>query len=141
MSARHQHATAGSVQTGDSYPLPVKQALPAAPTEVSGDLTAPAAAAMVADTGPLAAGVYLVEVAIAFADTLAAGKVAHAEHRDGANGANVARLGSCSAGDSTFVVARRLTLAANERVRVVNGGVAGAAGSVLSAAIRAYKLD
>lgn len=100
--------------------------------------TAPAANAVVVDTGPLEAGTYRVEAEIAFADTLAAGKLAQLQLRDAAN-ANTVHGAAVVAGQSRALLWAGVQLKANERVRVVNGGVAGAASSVLHGAIRLYR--
>lgn len=120
-------------------PLMVQPALPN-PTPVGGSVTAPGIGAVIADTGVLAAGAYRVEVSAGFSDTVVAGKGLTIEHRDAANTATLRTLGHVPAANSSSVVIERLVLALNERVRVINAGVAGAAGSVAIASIRAYLL-
>jgi hypothetical protein len=79
-----------------------------------------------------------VDVELDAAAVLAAGKALVVEHRNAANAATVKQLGGCSAGQSRTLTIRRLTLAANERVRVVVGAVAFGAGETATAAIQAY---
>jgi hypothetical protein len=100
--------------------------------------TAPGAAAVVADTGALPAGDYTIDVELDAAAVLAAGKALIVEHRNAANAATVKPLGGCGAGQSRTLTIRRLTLAANERVRVIVGAVAFGAGETATAAIQAY---
>jgi hypothetical protein len=94
--------------------------------------------AVVVDTGALPAGDYTIDVELDAAAVLAAGKALVVEHRNAANAATVKQLGGCSAGQSRTLTIRRLTLAANERVRVVVGAVAFGAGETATAAIQAY---
>lgn len=105
---------------------------------VGGSVAAPAAAAVIADTGPLPAGDYTVDVELDASAVLAAGKGLIVEHRNAANGATLKQLGGNAAGQSRTLAIRRLTLAANERVRVIVGAVAFGAGEVATAAIQAY---
>lgn len=110
----------------------------AQPLRVSGSATAPAGAALIADTGQLAAGIYRVEVMLGFADTLAAGKALVVEHRNAGNTAQLANgiQAHHSAGSGAgWLVFERVVVAANERIRVSNAAIAGAAGSVASATI------
>jgi hypothetical protein len=95
---------------------------------------------VIADSGALPAGDYRVQVLIGYADTLAAGKCAVIEHRNAANAATVDQLGAVPAGDSREIIIERLTLAASERIRVVNDAVVGAAGSVVVATVIAALL-
>lgn len=113
---------------------------PATPTVAGAKVTAPAAAAVIADSGAMAAGSYLVEITMGFADALAAGKALSCEHRNAANGATLFEFGLCPAGTNFVQVYQRVVLALNERIRVVNLAVAGAAGSVASATIRLHLL-
>jgi hypothetical protein len=108
-----------------------------APTVASGQATAPAIAAVIADTGALAAGVYDLEITLGFSGVLAAGKHLSVEHRNAANAANVFQYGLCPAGASKTVYISRVVVAANERIRVVVGPVAAAAAEVTHATIRA----
>jgi hypothetical protein len=110
----------------------------AAAASVGAIATAPGAAAVVVDTGALPAGDYTIDVELDAAAVLAAGKALVVEHRNAANAATVKQLGGCSAGQSRTLTIRRLTLAANERVRVVVGAVAFGAGETGTAAIQAY---
>jgi hypothetical protein len=120
-------------------PLMVQRGLPN-PTPVGGSVTAPGIGAVIADTGALPAGTYRVEVSAGFSDTVVAGKGLTIEHRDAANTATVRTLGHVPAASGASIAIERLVLALNERVRVINAGVAGAAGSVAIASIRAYVL-
>ena len=99
---------------------------------------APAANSVIADTGQLAVGSYAVEYSLAAMDTVAVGKGMVVEHRNAANTATVHRLGGCSAGDSVMGDVRRVTVAANERIRVIAGTAAGAASSLYVASISVY---
>ena len=122
---------------GTTFALPAEPRPTAPTTRIGARVAAPAAAAVIADTGALAAGDYSFQITLSYADTLAAGKGLVVEHRDAANTATVRPLGGVPAGDSREFVIPRYTLAANESIRVVNDGVAGAAGSAAIAAILA----
>lgn len=105
-------------------------------TYVSLKSAAPTANAVQADTGQLAAGTYDFDVHLAVADTVAVGKGLVIEHRNAANNANVNVLGGCTPnGGAVSLCIRRLTLAANERIRVIAGTAAGAASSMYVSAI------
>jgi hypothetical protein len=129
-------ARRGSSADPDSF----RQIVPAPGTVVGGRVVAPGANVVIADSGALPAGDYRVQVLIGYADTLAAGKCAVIEHRNAANAATVDQLGAVPAGDSREIVIERLTLAASERIRVVNDAVVGAAGSVVVATVIAALL-
>lgn len=111
------------------------------PTAASGLSIAPAANAVVADTGPLPAGAYFVEITLATSAAAAAGKHLQVEHRNAANAATVNTLAGCPGGvvEQTFI--ERIVLALNERIRAVVGAVAFAASEGAIASIRAYRLD
>lgn len=119
---------------------PVITALPVAVVG-QGKASAPAAAAVIATTAALVAGDYMVEISMGFSDVLAAGKALAFEHRNAADSATVAELGHCPAGTNFVQVYKRVTVAVNEKLRVINLAVAGAAGSVAQATIRAHLLD
>jgi hypothetical protein len=124
-------------------PLPVKSGVDGQAAIVGGaaaSVAAPGAGAAIVDTGQLAAGTYRVEIVAAFADTLAAGKALLVQHRNAANGANIWEL-PAPAGQPLAFTIERLVVADNERVRVINGAVAGAAGSIASALIRCSLLN
>jgi hypothetical protein len=106
---------------------------------VSGQAVAPLAAALIADTGALAAGQYRIECDCGIADVAAAGKGIAIEHRDAANAATLHSV-VVPAQDSRSVIWERTVIAANERIRAVNLAVAGTAGSVFGASIRAALL-
>lgn len=112
-----------------------------APTVGQGKATVPAIGAVIATTGALAAGDYTVEISMGFAGVIAAGKALACEHRNAADAATVAELGLCPAATNFVQVYGRITIAANERIRVVNLAVVGEAASVASATIRAHLLS
>lgn len=97
---------------------------------------APAANAVQADTGALAAGDYDVDIHLAVSDTVAVGKGLVIEHRNAANNATLANLGGVTPnGGAGRFIFRRYTLALNERIRVIAGTAAGAASSMYISAI------
>ena len=105
-------------------------------TWVSVKSAAPAANAVQADTGALAAGDYDFDIQLSVGDTTAAGKGLVIEHRNAANAATLQNLGGCGdQGCAIQVRLRRYTLAVNERIRVIAGTAAGAAGSMYISAI------
>lgn len=110
------------------------------PTVAAGEATAPAAAALIADTGALAAGTYYLEGTIAFDGASAAGKSLKVEHRDAANTSTLAVIARGPCGGAMGFGAERIVIAANERIRVIVAAVAGAAAEVAQAQIRVYKL-
>lgn len=107
----------------------------AAMTWVSLKTAAPAASAVQADTGALAAGDYDFTILLSAADTLLVGKGMVIEHRNAANAATLQTLGGVVAGGSENVELRRYTMALNERLRVIAGTAAGAASSMYVSAI------
>ncbi len=106
---------------------------------VSGQVTAPAIGAVIADTGQLAAADYVVAFVLSIADTVAVGKRIDVQHRDAANAATLKILGSTPAPTGLWAETRRYSIALNERVRAVNG-VAGAASSVYTATIGVWRV-
>jgi hypothetical protein len=111
-------------------------------SEVSnGALSAAAAASgtVVADTGQLPAGVYTVEVAMHVGGVATAGVELVVEHRNAANSANVTVLGGCGTGGGAAPRFSKVTVAENERIRVVVGAVALPTTTKASAHIRAYR--
>lgn len=118
----------------------VAVAAKANPTVAAGETTASIAAALIADTGQLAAGTYMVEVVLGFSGTGAAGKHLAVQHRDAANTGTVSPLGLCPAGGAIGLAFERVVIAANQRIRVVVGAVAAAAAEVTQAQIRVYLL-
>jgi len=106
---------------------------------VSDQVTAPVAGAVIADTGQLAAGDYVVVYALSVADTVAVGKRIDVQHRDAANAATLKILSSVATGTGMWGETKRFAIATNERVRAVNG-VAGAASSVYTASIGAWRV-
>lgn len=107
----------------------------AAMTWVSAKTAAPAIGAVQADTGALAAGEYDFDVLLAVSDTTAVGKGLVVEHRDAANTATLQNLGGCSVPGNQALQLRRITIATNERIRVIAGTAAGAAASMYVSAI------
>ena len=116
--------------------VPVSVSAGAAMTFVSLKSAAPAANAVQADTGQLAAGDYDFDINLACADTVAVGKGLVVEHRNAANNANINVLGGCTPnGGAIHIQVRKITLAVNERIRVIAGTAAGAASSMYVSAI------
>jgi hypothetical protein len=111
-----------------------------APTVAGGSASAPAAAAVVADSGPMPAGTYRVGVVLSISGMNAPGKQMQIEHRNAANAATNSLLGACPAGGAIDIVRERVTLALNERIRVVVAAVALAASEVAVAEARLYLL-
>lgn len=128
------------VAASSDNPLPTSDAALAEPTYGSGIATAPAAGAVVADTGNLAAGSYRVEISLAIAGASAAGKDMRVEHRNAADGANIRTLGGVAAGGSVSLTLPRVTIAEGESLRAVAGAVAGAVSETYHALIVAYPL-
>ena len=120
-------AVAGTVNVG-TLPKAREDSVPM--SWVSAVVTAPAANVIIADTGALAAGDYDFDVTMAIADTtLTAGKVLLLEHRNAANNATLQTLAICVQQGAIDKQIRRYTLALNERVRIIQGAVAGLAAS------------
>ena len=104
-------------------------------TRASAKNAAPAASAVQADTGQLAAGDYDFDIQLLASDTTAVGKGLVVEHRNAANNATLQTLGGCAAPDSIEIHLRRYTMATNERIRVIAGTAAGATSSMYVSAI------
>ena len=104
---------------------------------VSGLVTAPAAAAVIADTGVMAAGTY--EVEIHGGSTAAAGVLKYmvAEHRNAANDATLQTIALWNAPSNSGYGVRKLDIALDQRIRVINGAAAGEADSRYQAFITA----
>lgn len=100
----------------------------------TGVATAPAAAAVIADTGALAAGSYEIRCQGGHSGVLAAGKHLMFEHRNAANAATLHNH-LVPAGMTGDWELPRVTLALNERIRAVIGEAAGEAASVAAADI------
>jgi hypothetical protein len=98
-------------------------------TWVSLQSAAPAIGAVQADTGALPAGDYELHIHLASSDTVAVGKGLIVEHRNAANGATLRQFGGIGAADAIDIDVPRVTLALNERIRVIAGTAAGAAAS------------
>ena len=110
------------------------------PTEGGGLVTAATAAQLIGDSGPLAAGTYYVEVIMGASGAAAAGKHLSAEHRNAANAATLFTRSICPYGGSIVTVFERVVVALNERIRVIQSSVVGAAAEVAHATIRVYLL-
>ena len=127
------HAVTGPLTNTELRAAPVvvdtKRGGTASWTWVSAQNAAPAIGAVQADTGALAAGDYEVHIHLAASDTLAVGKGLIVEHRNAANSATLHRYGACPAGGSIDIDIPRVTIALNERIRVIAGTAAGAASS------------
>lgn len=111
-----------------------------APTVAGGSATAPIAAALVADSGPMPAGTYRCAFVLSASAMNAPGKQLQIEHRNAANAATNSILGACPGGGAIEIVRERVVLALNERVRVVVAAVAFAASEVAVAEGRLYLL-
>lgn len=109
------------------------------PTVASGQATAPAIGAVIADTGALPAGTYLVEIRAAGSCVRAAGKQLEVQHRNAANAANVNILAT-TPGEPVTTETFRVVLALNERIRIVVGAVAFAAAEIANGLVRVYLL-
>jgi hypothetical protein len=116
----------------------VETVVPPLTTRASGNVAAPNANSVVCDSGQLAAGSYAVHYSLAAMDTLAVGKGMIVEHRNANNTSTTHSLGGCVAGGSQVGVVERVTLAANERIRVIAGSAAGAASSRYIAHLSIY---
>lgn len=106
------------------------------PVAQSGLLTAAAAATIVADTGPMAAGAYRAEIFLGFSGVAAAGKHLVLEHRDATNAATLHSIALVPAPGTLQTVIERINLAANQRLRIIVGAVAAGAGEVTQGHIR-----
>lgn len=104
----------------------------------TGSAAAPAAAAVVADTGPMEAGDYEIAVNIGSDDTAAAGKHALMEHRNAANDGTLHRKLMPVPGHAEWRIPR-IAIAKNERVRVITGAAA-AAGTTYTGDVYARKV-
>lgn len=129
----------GALVGTTANPLEVRNRLPN-PTQGQGSVAVPAAAAVIADTGVLAAGTYRIEYSVGFSDVAAAGKGLTVEHRNAANSGNIAVLDHLPAPGRASGCIERVVIATNERVRIINAGIVGGAGSLAVASIRAYML-
>jgi hypothetical protein len=110
------------------------------PVEASGIVIAPAANAVIADTGPLPAGKYRVTVHFGSTGVAAVGKGMSYEHRNAANTANV-RTFTWPTPMFGRVELYYVGVALNERVRVVNATTVGEAASRYSAYIQVLKVE
>lgn len=120
----------------------VQQRVPSSnPTIGAGIITAATASLLIADSGPLAAGTYYVEVSISISGIAAAGKHLQVEHRNAANSAtNAVRGGATYGSGPVQLIYERIVVALNERIRVMQSAVAGAASEVAIAHIAVYLL-
>lgn len=115
--------------------VPVSLAAGNAFTFVSAKTAAPTASSVQCDTGQLAAGDYELDIHLVASDTVAVGKGLVIEHRNAANNANINVLGGCTAAETIDISIARITLAQNERIRVIAGTAAGAASSMYVSSI------
>lgn len=105
-------------------------------TWASGRVAVLGIGALLADTGPLPAGVYDIEINLAVADAIIAGAGSFVEHRNAANAATLKDLGGHTAGGgSARLRFENYRLALNERIRVVGGSAANGAASLSVASI------
>jgi hypothetical protein len=127
-----QGSTADPVYVSPTPPLTVANGAQSA--------AAAAAGTVVADTGPLAAGTYLVEVVAAVLGVATAGVGLVIEHRNAANSANISTLGGVGGGSAALdTEINEVTVALNERIRVVVGAVTLPATTTAVASVRAYR--
>lgn len=122
---------ADPLYTADKPPLTVANGTQTAAAAVAGTV--------VADTGALAAGDYLIEAVCAVLGVATAGVGLVVEHRNAANSANVSVLGACSGGGTLDTEIDGVTIAANERIRIVVGATALPASTTAAGSVRAYK--
>jgi hypothetical protein len=106
---------------------------PSQVAKVSGKLTAPAAGAVICDTGQLAAGTYTFRIQAGASDTVAVAKGVLIEHRNAANSATLWQVLVPVLAFEAFDI--RFPVATNERVRAI-ANIAGAASSQYGAAIQ-----
>ena len=100
----------------------------------------PAANAVIADTGALAAGDYRVSAYLGASGAVGAGKSVVLAHRNAANNADVKILGICPCGDSGAVAIARITLAANERIVIRAGSAATVAAEEYGGSVQAFAI-
>jgi len=110
------------------------------PVVGAGVVTAAAANAVIADSGPLPAGVYYVEITMSVSGVAAAGKHLQVEHRNAANSATNAVKGGLPYPGATQSWVERVVVALNERIRIVQSSVAGAASEVAIGHVACYLL-
>lgn len=107
---------------------------------VSGSSTAPVANTVLADTGALPAGDYDIEVTGCVMDIAGVGLGLLVQHRDAGNANNVFQFGGCGSPGSFSYIIRRLTLADNERVRIITGTANATAGGRYVLSVAAFPL-
>lgn len=114
---------------------------PGVPIVASAVVVAPAAGAVIADTGGIAEpGQYDLELTGGISGVAAAGKHIAFEHRNAANAATLQTYGLCPGGAGFSASIARVTIAAGERIRALNG-IIGAAGEGFQACIRMFKVE
>lgn len=138
----------GSVSTADAR-LPaalgaaggVLTEMVARPVQVraSNALAITAANTLVAEI-TLPAGSYTIDWNVACGDTLAVGKGIVIVHTNSSNVIQ-SRLGGCIAGESQSGTVRRLTVAANDKIRALSGTAAGLANSLYLAHLAAHPVN
>lgn len=113
---------------------------PAAAVVASAVVVAPAAGVVIATTGALAEpGLYDIEITAGISGVAAAGKHIVFEHRNAADSATLQSYGLCPGGAGFSASLARINVAANERIRALNG-IIGAAGEAFQACIRAVRV-
>ena len=120
---------------GVAVPVQPWPSVPAPTAFNSAFLVAPAAGAVVVVTAPLAAGDYRIEAEIASSDLPAVNKFISLRWNAGALGAVIHPCG----GGTAVIVWSRVTVAAGDTFDAAVGAL-GAAGSLYSATIRAYRI-
>lgn len=111
-----------------------------APVQASAIVIAPAANAVIADSGPLPAGKYRVVVHFGSTGVAAVGKGMSYEHRNAGNTANIATF-TVPTPSAFRAELYYVPIALNERIRVVNATTAGEAASRYSAHIEVARVD
>jgi hypothetical protein len=110
------------------------------PVQASGIVIAPAANAVIADSGALPAGKYVVIVHYGSTGIAAVGKGMAYEHRNAANAANIHTF-TWPTPSGGRIELHYVTVALNERIRVVNATTAGEAASRYSAHIQVLRIE
>ena len=96
---------------------------------------APGIGAVLADSGPLPAGLYDFQIHLVCSDTPAPGRGMVIEHRNAANAATLKDLGGAVPETAVDLYIKNYRLALNERVRIIAGTAAGIAASMYVSAI------
>jgi hypothetical protein len=113
---------------------------PVAAVVASAVVVAAGAGVVIATTGALAEpGLYDIELTAGISGVAAAGKHIVFEHRNAADNATLQSYGLCPGGAGFSASLGRISIAANERIRALNG-IIGGAGEAFQACIRATKV-